>query len=68
MVSVISFHPEESSSNNIVRVCLLSSFPHYKIQYIDVRVDGVLGTRTQGGKMEGADESAELWRHPNNIV
>ena len=29
-------------------------------------VNGVLGTRTQGGKMVGADESTELWRHPNN--
>ena len=24
----------------------------------------MLGTRTQDGKMEGADESTELWRHP----
>ena len=23
-----------------------------------------LGTRTWGGRMEGADESTELWRHP----
>ena len=27
-------------------------------------IDGVLGTRTQGGRMVGADESTELWRHP----
>ena len=27
-------------------------------------VDGMLGTRTQGSRMEGADESTELWRHP----
>ena len=26
-------------------------------------IDGVLGTRTRGGRMEGADESTELWRH-----
>ena len=26
-------------------------------------IDGVLGTRTQGGRMEGTDESTELWRH-----
>ena len=25
-------------------------------------MDGVLGTRTRGGRMEGADESTELWR------
>ena len=24
----------------------------------------MLGSRTQGGRMEGADESTELWRHP----
>ena len=27
-------------------------------------IDGLLGTRTQGGRMLGADESTELWRHP----
>ena len=27
-------------------------------------VDGVLGTQTRDGKMEGADVSTELWRHP----
>ena len=27
-------------------------------------VDGVLGTRTRGGRMVGTDESTELWRHP----
>ena len=25
-------------------------------------VDGVLGTRTRGGRMEDSDESMELWR------
>ena len=29
----------------------------------------MLGTRTRGGRMEGADESTELRRHPcRNIV
>ena len=28
-------------------------------------VDGMLGSRTRGGRMEGADESTELWRHPH---
>ena len=27
-------------------------------------IDGVLGTRTRRRKMESADESTELWRHP----
>ena len=27
-------------------------------------IDGVLGTQTRGGRMVGADESTELWRHP----
>ena len=33
-------------------------------------IHGVLGTWTWGGRMEGADECAELWRHPvpNHIV
>ena len=25
----------------------------------------MLGTQTQGSRMEGTDESTELWRHPN---
>ena len=29
----------------------------------DTSVDGVLGTRTWGGRMVGAGESTELWRH-----
>ena len=31
---------------------------------IDESIDGVLGTWTRGSRMEGADESTELWRHP----
>ena len=27
-------------------------------------IDGVLGIQTWGGRMEGTDESTELWRHP----
>ena len=27
-------------------------------------IDGVLGSQLWGGRMEGADESTELWRHP----
>ena len=26
--------------------------------------NGMLGTRTRGGRMVGTDESTELWRHP----
>ena len=29
-------------------------------------IDGVLWTRTQGGRMEGADKSIEQWWNPNN--
>ena len=38
-------------------------FPLNTIQKIDESIDGVLGTQTQGGRMEGADKSTELWRH-----
>ena len=34
------------------------------LDLVDKRVDGVLGIRTLGGSMEGADESTEPWRHP----
>ena len=45
--------------------CLFWSFLHGSIQiYIDKSVDVFLGTQTQGGRMEGTDESTELWRHP----
>ena len=45
--------------------CLFSSFLHGTNQIlIDKSIDGVLGTRTRGGRMEGVDESTELWRHP----
>ena len=30
----------------------------------DKSIDGALGTRTRGGRTEGADESTELWRNP----
>jgi len=41
--------------------CLISSFPHDSIQIqVDKSLDGVLGTRTRGCRMEGADESTEL--------
>ena len=30
----------------------------------DKSIDGVLGTQTQGGRMVGADDSTDLWRHP----
>ena len=46
-------------------LCLFSSFLNDTIQIeIDKSVDGVLGTQTQGGRMEGKDKSTELWRHP----
>ena len=46
------------------------SFSQHKDKYStnftinDKSIDGVLGSRTRGGMMEGADESTELWLHP----
>ena len=34
------------------------------IQQIEESVDGVLGIRTRGRRMAGADETTELWRPP----
>ena len=31
-------------------------------------VDGVLGIQTWGGRMEGANESTELWRNPKLLL
>ena len=39
---------------------------HMKIKHkltIIICVDGVLGTRTRGNRLVGADESAELWQY-----
>ena len=49
-------------------------FSHRKDKYstnltiIEKSVDGMLGSRTRGGRMEGADESTELWRHPYDML
>ena len=49
--------------------CLFSFFSHDKyckdLTLNDKSIDGVLWTRTQGGRMVGADESTDLWQHPN---
>ena len=34
---------------------------------IEKSIDGVLGIRTQGRRMVGADETTELWRPPQNF-
>ena len=31
-------------------------------------IDGVLGNQTRGGRMEGANESTELQRHPHKLI
>ena len=36
--------------------------------YIYKSLDGMLGTRTRGGRMEDADESTVLWRHPKTLT
>ena len=53
--------------------CLFSFFSHDKYSTItinDKSFDGVLGTRTRGSRMVGADESTELWhqQHPSWTV
>ena len=52
---------------NPVSFCLFSFFSHDKYStntVNDKSADGVLGTRTGGGMMVGADESTELCWHP----
>ena len=39
-----------------------------QIKYKLLKTDGVLGTLTWGGKMEGIDESTELGRHPKILT
>ena len=51
-----------------------ASFSHRMDKYStnltinDKSVYGMLGSRTRGGRMEGADKSTELWRHPLLII
>ena len=48
--------------------CLFLFFSHDKystnLTKNEKSIDGVLGTRTRGGKMVSADKSTEIWRHP----
>ena len=39
-----------------------------QFKYKLLKVYGVLGTRTRGGRMEDADESTELCRYPINKI
>ena len=49
---------------------MLNNFVKYSTNFTinDKYIDGVLGSRTRGGVMEGADKSTELWRHPLNAI
>ena len=42
-------------------------FDTISIIQIEKSVDGVLGTRTRGRRMVGADETTELWRPPKSL-
>ena len=54
--------------------CLFSFFLQYKDKYTtyltinDKSIDGVLGSRTWGSRMEGRDESTALWWHQPGLV
>ena len=58
------------NGSNPASFCFFSFFPHCKAKYSTtvtlnyVRLDEVLGTRTRGGRMEGANESTEPCWHP----
>ena len=56
------------NGTNSASFCLFSFFSHDKCStYLTIKYknrDGVLGTRNQGWRMVGADESTKLWRHP----
>ena len=48
--------------------CLFSYFSHYNFNNTNWKsIDGVLGIRTHGHRMLGADKSTELWRPPIKI-
>ena len=46
--------------------CLFSSFSHYNFNNTNWKsISGVLGIRTRGCRMVGADNTTELWQPPN---
>ena len=57
---------KEKNGPNLASFCLFSSFAQHRDKYStnltvnDTSIDGVLGTRTLGGMMEGADKSTDL--------
>ena len=53
-------HDNES---RVYLFCVHLSFTHDKSNVNLTVNDGVLGTRTRGCRMVGADEHSELWRH-----
>ena len=52
-------------ANSSLFLLIFLSFQHYIIQLIDESIDGVLGFQTRGGRMEGTDESTDLWWLPS---
>ena len=57
--------------SNPASFCLFSFFSNDKysinLTINDKSIDGGLGIWTQGGRMVGADESTQLWRHPDML-
>ena len=56
----------KNNGPNPASFCSFSLFLHDKCSTNTINekcVTGVLGTRTQDGRMVGTDESTELWRH-----
>ena len=59
------------NGQNPASFCLFLFFSidkHYTNTINEKSIDGVLGTRTQGGRMVGEDKSTELWRHPKSRI
>ena len=58
--------------SKVLKMGLFLFFPHDKYStnftIIYKSIDGVLGTRTRGGRMVGTDEFTELWRHPYHPI
>ena len=53
---------------NPASFCLFLYFHMTNLTVNNRRIDGVLGTRTRGGRMVGADKSTELLRHTWNLL
>ena len=62
----IRFQPFSSVLSDVFKGANL--FRSFHITNLTTSLDGVVGNRTWGDRLVGADKSTELWRHPCYVI